>query len=99
MKRTITELENKLIEKGFRLSHKTYSGKHSQFVNEYVYTGKVFCYFDDGSYTVPTNVVLDQKRTTIKDISIENWFDSKVNDKTLNLICSVYQQVKDFIYA
>lgn len=99
MKRTITELENKLIEKGFRLSHKTYSGKYSQFVNEYVYVGKVFCYINDGSYTVPTNVVLDQKRTTIKDIFIENWFDSKVNDKILNLICNVYQQVKDFIYA
>ena len=39
MKRTITDLEQKLIEKGFRLDHKTYAGKHSQFVNEFVYIG------------------------------------------------------------
>lgn len=99
MKRTITELENKLIEKGFRLSHKTYSGKHSQFVNEYVYDGFVRCLVGEESYIIYTQVYLDPKRTTIKEIDMTNRFGDVISDKKLNLICNVYQQVKDYIYA
>lgn len=99
MKRTITELENKLIEKGFRLSHKTYSGKHSQFVDEYVYIGLVRCFVEEKPYIITTKVYLDSKRNTIKEIDMINNFGNVVNDEILNLICNVYQQVKDYIYA
>ena len=99
MKRTITDLEQKLIEKGFRLSHKTYSGKHSQFVNEYVYVGFVRCLVGEESYIIATQVFLDQKRTTIKEIDMINRFGDVISDSKLNLICNVYQQVKDSVYA
>lgn len=37
MKRKITELENVIIEKGYRLTSKTYKGKESQFTDSYIY--------------------------------------------------------------
>ena len=37
MKRKITELEKNLIEKGWELDHKTYTGKHSEKTFQYVY--------------------------------------------------------------
>ena len=41
MKRHITELEQKLIDSGWKLLYKTYKGKNSQFVWCYVY-GKAY---------------------------------------------------------
>ena len=34
-----TQLEESLIKKGFKLIYKTYTGKHSQFIEYYVYSG------------------------------------------------------------
>lgn len=64
MKRHITELEQKLIDSGWKLLYKTYKGKNSQFVWCYVY-GKAYgnrCF----------KLALDQKRKTTKGIYIEN---------------------------
>lgn len=97
MKRTITELENKLIEKGFRLSHKTYSGKHSQFVNEYVYVGKVWYQYDKDSLTLPVLVVLNAKRDKVLDISMENCFDDRINGAILKILTSCYAYAESFV--
>ena len=72
MKRKITELEKNLIEKGWELDHKTYYGKHSDKVLNYVYE-KVFVKEytrDDGKVIVSTctaRVLLDKTRTKIED--------------------------------
>ena len=91
MKRTITELEQKLIDKGFKLHHKTYKGKHSQFVNSYIYVAML-----DG---VKVKVCLNAKRDTILNYTFENPIHSEWYGETeisgLNVLLEI---VKRFIY-
>lgn len=74
MKRKVSELEQKLLDKGFRLTHKTYGGKHSQFVDKYHYLGELN-FFDetlDMNTNVLVRVILNNKKDKIIDISIIN---------------------------
>lgn len=76
MKRKITELEKNLIEKGWELDHKTYTGKHSektfQYVYEKVYVGEYER--EDGKIVVTTtsaHCVLNSKREKIESVEIK----------------------------
>ena len=76
MKRKITELEKNLIEKGWELDHKTYTGKHSektfQYVYEKVYVGEYER--NDGKIVVTTTsayCILNSKREKIESVEIK----------------------------
>lgn len=64
MKRKETRLEKNLIGLGYHLSHKTYTGKHSDKVNTYVYVK------DNG--VVEYSVSLDKNREQIVYYSFTN---------------------------
>jgi hypothetical protein len=61
MKRKITELEQRLIEKGYYLSHKTYGGRKSEKTLSYIYVNK------------NAFVKLDSKRESVLDYGILNY--------------------------
>ena len=64
MKRKETRLEKNLIGLGYHLSHKTYTGKHSDKVDTYVYVK------DNGF--IEYSVFLNKDRTTIRNYSFKN---------------------------
>ena len=96
MKRTITELESKIIKKGFKLSHKCYSGKHSQFVDKYVYVGTIWYQGDKEGIKLIVWVVLNAKRDKVLDISMVNLFGD-INAPTLKTLTSCYAYVESFV--
>ena len=61
MKRKITELEQRLIEKGYYLSHKAYGGRKSEKTLSYIYVNK------------NAFVKLDYKRESVLDYGILNY--------------------------
>ena len=67
MKRTITELEQKIIDKGFKLHHKTYSGKHSQFVSTYCYVAELPL-----EEKIKVHLTLNAKRDNILGFTFDN---------------------------
>lgn len=77
MKRKITELEQKLIDKGFKLDRKVYTGLHSEHTLSYVYKG-VLCVDDEYNTFVYVNIHLDKTREKIDDFSIFNIY--RMND-------------------
>ena len=97
MKRHITELEKNLIEKGWELDHKVYTGKHSDKVLNYVYE-KVYVKEytrKDGKVVVSTwsaRVLLDPKREKIDDVLIKSPFKEYTNALTCIL---VHMKVKE----
>ena len=97
MKRKITLLEEKLIEKGLKLSHKTYIGKHSQFVCGHVYCGKISVSTNVATYSVPTKIYLDAKRTKVEKIVIFNWFDEYFTKENITELVLIYGSVENYI--
>lgn len=97
MKRKITLLEEKLIEKGLKLSHKTYIGRHSQFVCGYVYCGKVSVSTNGATYSIPTKVYLDAKRTKIERIYIMTCYDDCFTRESINELVAIYDFVENYI--
>lgn len=74
MKRHITELEKRLLEKDFILTYKTYMGKHSKKTEYYVYEGEVCtckCEKYDIERYVKVKILLNSKRTNIVDFKME----------------------------
>lgn len=73
MKRIRTQLEERLIEKGWKLIHKTYVGKSSDKIESYVYekTYSVDVESTPSGYIIDKDVarvVLDNKREKVVDI-------------------------------
>lgn len=97
MKRKITLLEEKLIEKGLKLSHKTYIGKHSQFVCGYVYCGKISVSTNDATYSIPTKVYLDAKRTKVEKIVILTCYDDCFTKESVAELVAIYGSVENYI--
>lgn len=92
MKRKKTQLELNLIEKGWELDHKTYTGKHSDKVLNYVYEKVYSREYErkcDGKIVITTwsaRVLLDSKREHIDDVLIRSPMSSYVNEITTALI-------------
>ena len=71
MYRHITVLEQKLLDNGFRLIYKTYVGKHSQKVFNYVYAMTIeHKLHEDLTVSIPTKVYLNAKKDKVVDIKI-----------------------------
>lgn len=90
MKRHITELEQRLVDHGFMLSHKTYKGKDSKRTEFYVYKGIV------ENYCVV--VCLDYKREKLNHYLIENHLPQYIGRENLDALERVYNEMFDILY-
>lgn len=91
MKRKITELEKRLIEQGFILEEKTYSGNHSQHTQFYVYT----CY--DSNYKI--KVYLNSKRDKVDHFTITNNAPNDLSLENINELERVYRNIQETLWA
>ena len=104
MKRKITELEENLIKKGWQLSHKTYVGKHSDKVENYVYLKVYEVEHErerDGKIVISAwtgMVLLDSKRVYIEDVLIKYPFHLFVNDSVITFALSKWYQIQKEVY-
>lgn len=87
MKRKITWLEQRLIEQGYVLEEKTYSGNHSQHTLFYVYT----CY--DSNYKI--KVFINSKRDKIDHFTITNNAPHDLRLENINELERVYYNIKE----
>ena len=85
MKRNETEVEKDLIECGYSLSHKTYVGKHSEHVANYVYSKE------------NEIILLDQKRKSVVNYGLANVNVDLLDDPTLNNLRIKLFNLKTFI--
>ena len=101
MKRKETRLEKNLLGIGYHLSHKTYTGKHSDKVDTYVYIK------DNG--VIEYSVFLNKDRTTIRNYSFRNKvymdytsgiLDSliEINSKFQNELMGIYDFSRNCAY-
>ena len=98
MKRKRTELEEDLIKKGYKLLYKTYSGKHSQRVDRYVYGGSTHITLDSGErFVIPTKILLNAGRTQIVDVKILNFFDEYIGSFTIDNIVAIFNKVNEYV--
>ena len=95
MKRKITELENKLIEDGWCLTIKRYTGKHSEKTHRYEYhktsdirnNGK--CY--------EQIIELDAKRSQIVNYGIANIQINYLDREELDLIRFLFLELRHYV--
>ena len=82
MKRKQTELEKKIMDHGFRLSHKTYTGKNYDKNDTYVFIRKT----NDFTFYVE----LDKNRDKIVTYYFESGYSYKYNGAIINTIREIY---------
>ena len=95
MKRKITNLEQKLINDGWCLAIKRYTGKHSE---------KTLCYeyhktsdLRNENKTYEQVIKLDQKRSHIVDFGINNVQIGFLDDSELTFVRSLYLILKLYV--
>lgn len=86
MRRKQTKLENNLYELGYRLDHKTYCGKKSEKVDQFVYTK----YKDEIYY-----VCLNRERTKIENYGFTSNRYTRYNSYSINDIKETYQMLEN----
>ena len=62
MKRKITDLEQRLLDKGYTLTCKRYRGNHSQFTKCYEYSKDIVVDYEDEHIATTFYILLDSKR-------------------------------------
>ena len=95
MKRKITELEQKLINDGWCLAIKRYTGKHSEKILCYEYHKTSDLRNDNKTYD--QIIKLDQKRSQIVDFGIANLVIDFLNDQELCLIRFLHLELKHYV--
>ena len=90
MKRKETLFEQKLIEKGWKLTHKGYDLKTSQKIDSYHYT-KMFNFCD---VSIIFRVMLDNKREKIKNLYFFPQFVIAIDRETMELINKAFNLVE-----
>ena len=91
MKRHITKLEEKLIEKGWYLTEKSYIGKYSQKVESYRYE-KTFGHFMAKTY-------LDSKRENVLYTVISNMNVHYVGKYDIDLLEEYYETANNEVLS
>lgn len=81
MRRKITKLEENLINLGFKLDHKTYCGRKSEKVDQFVYRKS----YSGADYFV----YLDRERTKIESYGFTNPFIKEYNSISIDTIMSI----------
>lgn len=87
MRRKQTKLENNLYELGYRLDHKTYCGKKSEKVDQFVYTKNRG---GDTNY-----VYLNRERTKIESFDFTSNRYTRYNSYSINDIKETYQMLEN----
>lgn len=95
MKRKITNLEQKLINNGWCLTIKRYTGKHSEKTLCYEYHKTSDLRNENRSYE--QIIKLDQKRSHIVDFGINNVSVEFLNDQELTFVRSLYLILKLYV--
>lgn len=85
MKRKETILEQRLISNGFILRQKTYFGKHSEHIGNYIYEKDNW------------EIILDRKREMVKDYGIKGVSEDLFNDATLRPYIDQLRNLTDFV--
>ena len=95
MKRKITELENKLIEDGWCLTIKRYTGKHSEKTHCYEYH-KISDIRNNGK-SYEQIIELDQKRSQIVNYGIANIQINYLDREELDLIRFLFLELRHYV--
>ena len=102
MKRKITELEQKLLDKGWKLECKTYWGKHSQKVDTYEFYKEIVVDISELSpkpIRFPAKLILDCKKKEIIGYEVLNIGSQYVDENQLMLLklrfAYVEQEIKE----
>ena len=90
MKRKLTHIEEMLLAKGFILLGKTYTGKHSQNVEFYIY--------GTWSKGYEIKVFLNNLRTKIDHWYFTNETHHKIDYQELHILEEMYNEIKNFIF-
>lgn len=90
MKRKLTHIEETLLAKGFTLIGKTYTGKHSQNVEFYIYGREI------KGYNV--RVYLNNLRTKIDHWYFTNEKHHSIDYKELHILEETYNEIENFIF-
>lgn len=94
MKRRITELEQKLLDNGWKLYSKNYCGKYSQFTMNYQFY-KVIGF---GSFACEVCAFLDKKREKVVDYKV--LVDHEYIDKeTFNNIGKIFELLERDLFG
>lgn len=95
MKRKITELEQKLIDNGWKLINKTYSGKRSEKTNNYVYFKTETLTSQNINYG--QLIKLNAKRTEIVDYGLLNVSCDLLNEQLLVTLRVMLRNLHSFV--
>lgn len=95
MKRKITELEKKLLEDGWCLTIKRYTGKHSEKIHCYEYHKTSDLRNNGKSYE--QIIELDQKRSQIVNYGIANIQINYLDDAELTLIRFLFLELRHYV--
>ena len=97
MKRKITELEQKLLDNGWCLAIKRYTGKHSEKTHCYEYHKTSDITNNGKSYEQV--IQLDQKRSQIVNYGIANIQIDYLDDDELMLIRFLFFELKKYVQS
>lgn len=95
MKRKVTELERKLIDNGWCLTTKRYTGKHSQKILCYEYHKTSDLRNDNKTYDL--FIQLDQKRSQIVKYGIANLFIERMGSEELMIVRFLFLELRHYV--
>lgn len=95
MKRKVTELEQNLIDDGWCLTTKRYTGKHSQKILCYEYHKTSDLRNDNKTYDL--FIQLDQKRSQIVKYGIANLFVERMSSDELMIVRFLFLELRHYV--
>lgn len=95
MKRKVTELEQKLINDGWCLTTKRYTGKHSQKILCYEYHKTSDLRNDNKTYDL--FIQLDQKRSQIVKYGVANLFMERMGNEELMIVRFLFLELRHYV--
>lgn len=95
MKRKITELEQKLLDNGWYLTNKRYTGKRSEKTLCYEYQKTSDLRNDNKVYDLFIN--LDLKRSQIVKYGVANLFIERMTEEELTIVRFIFLELRKFV--
>ena len=95
MKRKITELEQKLLDNGWYLANKRYTGKRSEKTLCYEYQKTSDLRNDNKVYDLFIN--LDLKRSQIVKYGVANLFIERMTEEELTIVRFIFLELRKFV--
>ena len=95
MKRKITELEQKLLDNGWYLANKRYTGKRSEKTLCYEYQKTSDLRNDNKVYDL--FIDLDLKRSQIVKYGVANLFIERMTEEELTIVRFIFLELRKFV--